>query len=106
MSRLVCAVLLLLAAAVLPVAAHEPSMASLDLREIRPGSFVGRWLLTPGTGDEGLRPLFPPQCRWAPPELDCGPQGLQGKLGFAGLGGQQSCSSAQRCCAPGAARPA
>lgn len=89
MNRLLWVVLLLLAAAV-PAAAHEPSMASLDLREVRLGSFVGRWLLTPGNGEEGLRPLFPPQCRWTSPELECGPQGLQGKLGFAGLGGQQS----------------
>ena len=88
MSALLRVLLFLLAT--LPAVAHEPSMASLDLREVRPGSFVGRWLLTSGNSDATLRPLFPPQCRWASPELECGPEGLQGKLGFAGLGSQQS----------------
>lgn len=89
--RLVLLRLVLLVLASLgPAAAHEPSMASLELREVRPGSFVGRWLLTPGNGEEGLRPTFPPHCTWQPPALECGAQGLQGKLGFDGIGARQS----------------
>lgn len=83
-------VLLLLLATLTPGMAHEPSMASLELREVRPGSFVGRWLLTPGRNDDGLRPLFPPQCQWLPPALECGVEGMQGKLGFQGLGNTTS----------------
>lgn len=83
-------ILLLLILAGSSAWAHEPSMASLELREVRPGSFVGRWLLTSTGGEDSLRPIFPPQCRWAPPELDCGSEGLQGKLGFVGIGTTQS----------------
>ena len=79
-------VLALLLAILTPGMAHEPSMASLELTEVRPGSFVGRWLLTSGINDDGLRPLFPPQCQWRQPRLECGAAGLQGKLGFEGLG--------------------
>ena len=71
---------------VLPAAAHEPSMATLDLRELRPGSYAGRWLLTPGTSEAELRPTWPAGCRWMPPQLDCGSAGLNGRIGFEGLG--------------------
>lgn len=78
--------LLFLALAAPPAAAHEPSMATLDLREVRPGGFVGRWLLTPSVGGGDLRPVWPDGCRWTAPELDCGPGGLHGRMGFEGLG--------------------
>ena len=80
---------LLLLASAFPAAAHEPSMATLDLREARPGSFVGRWLPL-GVNEDALRPVWPARCRWTPPVLDCGADGLNGRLGFEGLGRGQS----------------
>ncbi|MBC7799093.1 MAG: HupE/UreJ family protein [Gemmatimonadaceae bacterium] len=82
--------ILLLLCLAAPAMAHEPSMASLELREVRPGTYVSRWLLVPSKADDSLRPSFPPHCTWDPPELVCGAQGLQGRIGFAGLGSQQS----------------
>ncbi len=79
--------LLLLA---LPAAAHEPSMATLDLRETRPGLYVGRWLLPLWTTEADLRPTWPAGCRWSPPQLDCGVAGLNGRIGFEGLGQRTS----------------
>lgn len=82
--------LVLIALVAPPVLAHEPSMATLDLRESRPGAFVGRWLLAPKVTEATLRPVWPPGCRWTPPDLDCGAAGLHGRLGFEGLGQAQS----------------
>ena len=73
-----------------PAEAHEPSMATFDLRENRPGAFTGRWQLASGLTEASLRPQWPPGCRWTPPELDCGAGGLHGRLGFEGLGQAQS----------------
>lgn len=72
-----------------PLAAHEPSLAVLELREIGPvGHYLGEWPLPPTEPD--LKPIFPPQCTWTPPELNCGEKGLIGRLSFEGLGVNQS----------------
>jgi len=75
--------------AVAPVSAHEPTIAVIELREEGPvGHYIGSWPLPPV--DETLNPIFPSQCTWAPPELDCGELGLTGRLSFEGLGSKQS----------------
>jgi hypothetical protein len=72
-----------------PLHAHEPSIAVMDLRQMGTvGHYLGEWTLPPV--DETLKPIFPEQCTWMPPELDCGDLGLVGKISFEGLGSKQS----------------
>ena len=73
-----------------PSWAHEPAMGVLELREVRPGSYVAGWTLEPSIGADRVRVRFPPQCRYAPPSLDCGAQGLFGKVGIDNLGANMS----------------
>lgn len=69
------------------VAAHELSMAEIQLREVAPGEF----LLQQGASDkravgEGLTPLWPEGCRAETTALRCGPAGLRGTLSIEGVG--------------------
>ncbi|RAI43534.1 HupE/UreJ family protein [Rhodoplanes roseus] len=83
--------LLLLCGVLLPTwsaSSHEASMAVITLREIAPGRYLGQWTMPPV--DPTLQPIFPPHCRWEPPELVCGERGLIGRLSFMGLGSKQS----------------
>ncbi|MBK8175659.1 MAG: HupE/UreJ family protein [Rhodospirillales bacterium] len=73
-----------------PAFGHELSMAVLSLKEFRPGVFIGRWTLTSGLDEQGLSPVFPSHCTWVAPRLDCGERGLNGTLGFEGMGSKQS----------------
>jgi hypothetical protein len=68
--------------------AHEASMAAMTLREIRPGLFLGAWTMPPD--DQTLWPIFPPQCIWEAPQLDCTERGFSGRISFMGLGVKQS----------------
>jgi hypothetical protein len=90
-SRLFLAILAVLASICFaaPVAAHEPTIAVLELREQgTAGHYLGEWTLPPV--DETLKPIFPAECAWMPPELECGDHGLVGKISFEGLGSTQS----------------
>lgn len=80
------AVAAVLSAPGLPVAAHEASMGVLDLREVRPNSYIGRWTMAPSFNPALLRLNFPPQCRWADPMLDCDAPGLVGRIAIENLG--------------------
>jgi hypothetical protein len=71
-----------------PVRAHEPTIAVLELRDQGKGHYLGSWTLPPV--DMTLKPIFPAQCRWVQPQLDCGARGLVGRLSFEGLGSKQS----------------
>jgi hypothetical protein len=71
-----------------PVTAHEPTIAVLELQDQGKGHYLGNWTLPPV--DMNLKPIFPPQCNWTPPELNCGERGLVGRLSFEGLGSKQS----------------
>lgn len=82
------AVLLALWAA--PAAAHETAMGVLELREVRPGSYVARWTLAPTMGADRVRMVFPPHCAWRPPSLECGAQGLVGRVTVDNLGADMS----------------
>lgn len=92
LSRLLALGLLIAAlAGTAPAArAHEPTLAVLQLRELGNGSYLGHWLVAPVDQRETLRPIFPDQCAWEPPRLDCQPPGLAGRIGFEGLGSKQS----------------
>lgn len=82
--------LLAIAATLAPAAAHEPSLGVLEFREVRPGSYVGGWTLEPTIGGDRVQLRFPPQCAHRPPSLDCGPQGLAGRVTVDNLGANMS----------------
>ncbi len=68
-------------------AAHEMSMAELQLREIAAGKFIWQW----GAGEkrapaDELKPLWPQSCHAQPNLLDCGTTGLTGTLAVDGVG--------------------
>ena len=92
MIRLLCSLIVLLAGPALahPAAAHEASMGVLQFREVRPGAFVGGWVLEPTIGGDRVQLSLPPQCRFQPPRLDCGTQGLVGRIGIDNLGANMS----------------
>ena len=69
-----------------PSFAHEASLGVLELHEVRPGAFVGRWSIEPAIGGEHVRLRVPPQCHVALPELTCGAGGLVGTISIDNLG--------------------
>lgn len=88
------ALLLLLAAAVLPggsARAHVTELAVLKVTEIAKGAFRITWELKPNTDiTANLEPIFPPHCKREDLTLDCGEKGLVGALSFEGIGQGQS----------------
>ena len=73
-----------------PAWAHEPAMGVLELREVRPGSYVAGWTLEPTIGPDRVDLQFPPQCHFALPSLECGPGGLVGRVSVGNLGANMS----------------
>jgi hydrogenase/urease accessory protein HupE len=73
-------------------AAHEMSMAEMEVREMSQGEFLWQWSATndkrPGTDD--LRPQWPASCRAEANVLHCGQQGLRGSLAIEGVGTRYS----------------
>jgi hypothetical protein len=82
--------LMLFAATAAPASAHEASMGVLQLREVRPGSYVGGWTLEPTIGAARVQLSLPPHCRLQLPSLECGPQGLVGRVTIGNLGADMS----------------
>jgi hydrogenase/urease accessory protein HupE len=70
-------------------AAHEMSMAEMELRETVRGEFLWQWTAT-NSGSEGLKPLWPEGCRAEANVLRCGPEGLRGRLAVDGVGQRYS----------------
>ena len=85
---------LLLAAASLlsfAVAAHEMSMAEMELRETARGEFLWQWTATnERAASEILSPVWPDGCRAEARAVRCGEAGLQGTLGMNGVGKRYS----------------
>jgi hypothetical protein len=93
MMRLLALLTLLAAAAIpasIPASGHEASMGVLQLREVRPGSYVGGWTLEPTIGAARVQLSLPPQCRLQLPGLECGPGGLVGRVAVGNLGADMS----------------
>ena len=89
--RLAAAIVLVLLAA-LPARAHVTELAVLEIRALGgDGTYAVRWEKKPST-DLGaqLSPIFPPHCTHDAPILDCGADGLHGRLGFEGIGAGRS----------------
>ncbi len=90
---IVCALSILLAIllwTVQPAGAHEASTGVLQFREIRPGSYIGGWTLEPTIGAARVQLRLPPQCTFQPPSLECGPEGLVGRVTIDNLGADMS----------------
>lgn len=69
------------------VAAHEMTMAEIQVREIGPGDFLWQWTAS-GTRPAGevLTPVWPSHCRSESSMLRCGTEGLKGTLSVEGVG--------------------
>lgn len=86
------AVIVTLAALFAPMrlVAHESALAVLELREMRPGAYVGRWTMEPKIGAQSVRLRAPQHCFLRLPELNCGQKGLVGALTIENLGANMS----------------
>ena len=86
------ALCLVLAAGAGPTAAHEMSMAEMDVRETARGEFVWQWTASNdrsaglASGSPDLVPRWPDGCRADANRLQCGAGGLQGTLRIDGVG--------------------
>jgi hypothetical protein len=69
-----------------PAAAHEMSMAELELRQTGPAEFIWHWGAGNRSGETTLQPLWPEGCRDDAGVLRCGDAGLAGRLGMQGVG--------------------
>ncbi len=73
------------------VAAHEMTMAEMELREVARGEFLWQWTAS-GTrpAAEVLTPVWPEGCRSEANVLRCGEAGLRGTLAIEGVGKRYS----------------
>ena len=68
-------------------AAHEMSMAEMQLREISHGEFIWVWAASEKRGTlDDLHPVWPEGCRADDSTLHCGQEGLSGSLRIDGVG--------------------
>lgn len=77
---------------VVPVAAHEMSMAEMEVRETAPGEFLWQWSAANDRrpmGDD-LKAVWPEGCQASTNMLRCGPGGLKGTLAIDGVGTRYS----------------
>jgi hydrogenase/urease accessory protein HupE len=75
----------------LAAAAHEMSMAEMQLREVAPGDFLWQWTASEkGQVNADLTPRWPGACRAEANMLRCGPGGLSGTLAIDGVGQRYS----------------
>lgn len=83
-----CAVLALVAG---PVAAHEMTMAEMELREVARGEFLWQWTVSGNRpAAEVLTPVWPETCRAEANVLHCGEAGMRGTLAIEGVGRRYS----------------
>jgi len=86
------ALTVLLALSAGSAAAHEATMAEMELRETVHGEFLWQWTATNRGTPEDLVPVWPEGCRAEGGMLRCGDAGLRGTLVMHGVG--QSYSAA------------
>jgi len=85
---LMLATLALMASA---VAAHEMTMAEMELRESSRGEFLWQWTVSGNKpASEELTPVWPEGCRADASVLRCGEAGLRGRLAIEGVGKRYS----------------
>lgn len=74
-----------------PVAAHEMTIAEMQMREVAPGEFLWQWTASEKRpAEEDLTPHWPEGCSAEPGVLHCGAQGLKGALTIEGVGQRYS----------------
>jgi hypothetical protein len=66
--------------------AHEATMGVVEFREVRAGTYVGRWVSEPNIGGGNVQLRTPPHCFLRMPELSCGSRGLVGPVTVANMG--------------------
>jgi hypothetical protein len=72
-------------------AAHEMSMAEMELREISRGEFLWQWTASEKRpASEDLTPVWPEGCRAESNLLRCGLAGMTGTLAIDGVGKRYS----------------
>ncbi len=72
-------------------AAHEMSMAEMELREAARGDFLWQWTVSGNKpAGEVLTPVWPESCRAEANVLRCGEAGLRGTLAIEGVGKRYS----------------
>jgi hydrogenase/urease accessory protein HupE len=72
-------------------AAHELSMAEMQVREVARGEFLWQWTAGEKRAPaEELTPQWPEGCRAEQNLLHCGPNGLRGSLSIGGVGKRYS----------------
>jgi hydrogenase/urease accessory protein HupE len=72
-------------------AAHEMSMAEMQLREVSRGEFLWQWTASEKrAADDDLTPVWPEGCRAESNVLHCGAAGMQGSLSIQGVGQRYS----------------
>lgn len=86
------AALLFSLAAAGSVAAHELSLAEMELRETAPGQFLWQWTASNGNAGQDQRPQWPAGCQADGNRLRCADGRLQGRQAVEGVG--QRCSAA------------
>ena len=68
-------------------AAHEMSMAEMELRQISPKEFLWQWTASGNRpASEVLKPIWPEGCLAEENVVRCGDAGLSGTLAIAGIG--------------------
>jgi hypothetical protein len=68
-------------------AAHEMSMAEMELRQISPKEFLWQWTASGNRpASEVLKPIWPEGCLAEDSVVRCGDAGLSGTLAIAGIG--------------------
>lgn len=81
-------VILLLATipAATSVCAHEATMGVIEFREMRAGTYIGKWTSEPDIGAAKVELRMPQHCHLQMPELSCGSRGLVGSITVANMG--------------------
>jgi hypothetical protein len=100
--RALCAAFLLLMGA--GAAAHEMSMAEMELREVAPGDFIWQWTASQRAAEMDLRVVWPRGCEAQGNLLRCGAGGLQGPLSVDGVGRRYSAAMVKIIWRDGASR--
>ena len=65
-------------------------MAVLELRQIKPTQYIGKWVLAPTFDPGQIHPKFPRQCSWIDPLLECGEPGFVGPMSVENIGSNLS----------------
>jgi len=88
MRTLLCVALLVLAAlaGIDNLHAHEATMGVVEFREVRAGTYIGRWTSEPNIGGANVQLRMPQHCFLRMPELSCSTRGLVGPVTIANMG--------------------